>query len=167
MSNDVNDFLFGGGARAFQFAELNDVCHGIVINADMRQQTSLEGELLSWDDGRPRMQLVVELQTDDRIDSDDDGIRTIYAKGGRFEVATGEGLSMKDAIADAIKEVVRDPKRRSIDPGDELWVGYTGLGKARKGYNAPKLYSAKFKKASQSVKASDLFGDESPLDTGV
>lgn len=164
MSNDVNDFLFGGGAKAFQFNQIGDICRGTVLKADLRQQTSMEGQLLSWDDGRPRMQLVVEMQTNDHDDDDDDGIRTLYAKGGRFEIAEGEGQSMRDAIADAMKAV----GAKSLDPGDELAVGFTGLGKAKRGYSAPKLYAASFRKGHTSVKAADLFGDEqTPIDTGV
>ena len=164
MSNDVNEYLFGGGAKAFQFNTIGDICRGTVVKAEMRQQTSIEGVPLNWDDGRPRMQLVVELQTDEHVDDDDDGIRTLYAKGGRFEIAEGEGQSMRDAIADAMKE----QKEKSLDPGDELAVGFTGLGKAKRGYSAPKLYAASFRKGRKSVKASDLFGDEpTPIDTGV
>lgn len=164
MSNDVNDFLFGGGAKAFQFNEVGDICRGTVVKAEMAQQTSMEGEALTWSDGRKRMQLVITVQTGEHVDDDDDGIRTLYAKGGRFEIATGEGSSMKDAIADAMKEA----KAKSIDPGDEIAVGYTGVGKpSQRGYSPPKLYAASFRKGRTSVKASDLFGDDTPLETGV
>lgn len=157
MSNDVNNFLFEGGAKAFQWGETpGTICRGTIESAELRQQTSLDdNKPLTWDDGRPRMMLVITLQTADRDDEDDTGVRAIYAKGGRFEVASGEGQSMRDAIADAVKAA----GAKSIDPGDELAVGFTGRGKAKRGYTAPKLYSANFKKATASVAASDLFGD--------
>lgn len=161
MSNDVNDYLFGGGAKAFQFENIGDICHGTVISAEIRQQTSMEGEALVWADGTPRKQLVIVVQTDE-ISDEDDGQRTLFAKGGRFEVATGEGTSMRDAIADAM----RLAQAKSLDPGDELWVGYTGIGKGRRGFSPPKLYSAKFRKASAGVKAADIFGD-TPAEQGV
>jgi hypothetical protein len=165
MSSDVNDFLFSGGARAFPFENVGDIVKGTVIRADVKQQTAIDsGELLTWPDGRPRMQLVVELQTDLHESDEDDGVRTIFAKGGRYEIASGEGMSMKDAIADAVKAAKAD----GINPGDELAVGYTGVGKpTQRGYTAPKLYAASFRPASKSVKAADLFGDETPIDTGV
>lgn len=168
MTNDVNEYLFGGGAKAFAFDHIGDICRGTVIKAELRQQSSLEGELLTWTDGRPRMQLVITMQTDEHDSDDDDGIRTLYAKGGRFEIAEGEGTSMRDAIADAIKAT----GAKSLDPGDQLAVGYTGNGKGRKGYNPPKLYAASFKKGRTSVTASDLFGEtmaeqQTPIDTGV
>jgi hypothetical protein len=158
MSNtDVNSFLFEGGAKSFQWGETpGTICRGTIESAEMRQQTSLEdNKPLFWDDGRPRMMLVITLQTAEHDGDDDDGKRTIYAKGGRFEVADGEGTSMRDAIAQAVK----DAGASSIEPGDELAVGFTGRGKAKRGYTAPKLYAASFKKAAASVSASDLFGD--------
>jgi hypothetical protein len=156
MSNDVNSFLFEGGAKSFQFNKIGDICRGVIESVELRQQTSLDdNKPLVWDDGRPRMMLVVTLQTTDRDGDDDTGMRSIYAKGGRFEVAEGEGTSMRDAIAQAVKDVGAS----SIDPGDELAVGYTGNGKPKRGQSAPKLYSASFRKATASVSAADLFGD--------
>lgn len=168
MSNhdDINDFLFQAGARAFPFNEMGDVVRGTIESAEMRQQTSLDdNKPLFWPDGSPRKQLVIVLQTELHDTDDDDGKRTIYAKGGRFEAEKGEGLAMRDAIADA----VRAAKATKLEPGDELAVGFTGEGRAKRGFSAPKLYSASFRKATKSVSASDLFGDEqpSPLETGV
>jgi hypothetical protein len=163
MNDDVNEYLFQSGARAFQFENVGDICHGTVVSAQVRQQTSLEGEALVWADGTPRKQLVIVVQTDEVTD-DDDGQRSLFAKGGNYEIMTGDGTSMRDAIADAMKL----QKASKLETGDELWVGYTGIGKARKGYSPPKLYSAKFRKGHSSVNASDIFGPEpSPLDTGV
>lgn len=157
MSNDVNAFLFEGGAKSFQWGETpGTVCRGTIESAELRQQTSLDdNKPLTWDDGRPRMQLVITLQTAERDSDDDTGLRSIYAKGGRYEIAEGEGQSMRDAIAQAVK----DAGATSIDPGDELAVGFTGRGKAKRGYTAPKLYAASFRKATASVSAADLFDD--------
>lgn len=162
MSNDVNTFLFEGNARSFPFERVGDIVKGTIVACDLRQQTSLEdNKPLFWADGTPRRQLVITLQTNLSTTDDDDGQRTIYAKGGRYEVATGEGMSMRDAIADAVKAA----GAKTMDPGDELAVGFTGEGKAKRGYNAPKLYAASFRKATQSVSAADLFND--PAESGV
>jgi hypothetical protein len=155
MSNDVNDFLFSQGGKSFKFERIGDTVKGEVVKAEIRQQTSLEGALLTWDDGSPRKQLVITIQTDAHDTDDDDGVRTIYAKGGNFEIAKGEGQSMRNAIADAVKDAGAD----RLDPGDELAVAFTGESKARRGYSPAKLYVAGFKKATHSVKASDLFGE--------
>lgn len=157
MSNDVNDFLFAQGGKSFKFERIGDTIKGEIIKAEVRQQTSMDGQLLTWDDGSPRKQLVVTIQTDAHDTDDDDGVRSIYAKGGNFEIAKGEGTSMRNAIAEAVK----DAGASSLDPGDELAVCFTGESKAKRGYSPAKLYVAGFKKATHSVKAADLFGDGS------
>ena len=155
MSQSATDFLFAGGAKSFAFNEFGDTVAGEIVTAEVRQQTSIEGELLTWPDGKPRQQLVITLQTKLHDNDDDDGLRTIYAKGGRFDVAKGEGSSMRDAIAEAVRLV----GAKSIDPGDELAVSYTGEGSAKRGYNAPKLYTAGYRKAKASISEKDLFGE--------
>lgn len=155
MSNDTNDFLFGGSGKAFKWENMGDVCVGIIESCEVQQQTSMEDNTpLTWADGSPRMQLVITLQTEYRDDDEDDGIRRLFAKGGKWETAQGSGTSMKDAIADA----VRKAGAKSLDSGAKLTVGFTGLGKSRnRGYQAPKLFQAKYEKPTQSVSAEALF----------
>lgn len=154
MSNEAEEF-FSGSAKAFQFDRIGDTVSGEIIEMVKRQQTSLsDNTKLYWDDGSPRMMLVITLQTDDVTD-EDNGERTVYVRGGRFEVASGRGSSMKDAIADALKqENLRAPRI-----GDKLTVAYSGEGKGKKGYTPPKLYTAGYQK-SVSQEASGFF-DES------
>lgn len=153
--DDINNFLSGGGAKSFPFEAIGDSVEGTIVDAEVRQQTSMEGELLTWADGKPRMQLVITLQTELREGENDDGLRTIYAKGGRFDVAKGEGSSMRDAIAEAVQTA----KASKLEEGDSLVVVYSGLGVAKRGYQAPKLYTAGFRKAKASVSADALFSD--------
>ena len=155
MSNDVNDFLFAGGAKAFQFNTIGDKCSGVIESADVRQQTSMEGEKLEWSDGSPRMQLVLTLKTAAHDTDDDDGLRTLYAKGGNFDIAQGSGMAMRNAIADAVKQ----SGAKTLDAGDHLDVAFSGYGVAKRGYQAPKLYVARFRKAETSVDVNDLFDD--------
>jgi hypothetical protein len=152
----ANDFLMMEGGKSFPFEKLNDVCIGEVISAEVRQQTDLEsGEKLFWPDGQERKQLVITLQTSLKTSDEDDGVRTIYAKGGKFDTADGEGTSMKEAIATA----VRQGGGTGLNPGDQLAVAYTGNGvKKNRGFNPPKLYSASWKPAQPaSVSGADLF----------
>jgi hypothetical protein len=157
MSNDVQDFLFSGGVKAAKFEALGDLIEGTVTDAVIAQQTSMESnEPIFWPDGRPRMQLVVTLQTSLNDDDDDNGLRKIYAKGGRYEVASGKGQSMKDAIADA----VRKSGAKSLETGGKLKVGYTGEGKkTSRGYSAPKLFTAAYSVPVAAVAVADLFDD--------
>jgi len=160
MPNDeVNDFLFSEGGNAARFDEMGDRVSGTIIERHMAQQTSMDtNEPLTWQDGRPRMQLIITLATDERgMGDDDDGSRRLYAKGGNYEVATGSGIAMKNAIADAVKAA----GSRSLDPGGKLTVVFTGEGKkTNRGYNAPKLYKAKYEPPVAVVTEEDLFGRE-------
>lgn len=153
--SDVQDFLFGGGGKAAKFETIGDTIEGVITDVTVSQQTSMEDNTpLTWADGRPRMQLIVTLQTDAREGEDDDGVRKLYAKGGKYEAASGTGTSMKDAVADAVKKAGAS----SLDSGGWLKVGYSGEGKkTNRGYSAPKLYRATYKAPVASVAADDLF----------
>lgn len=156
VSKDANDLLMQAGGKAFPFEHLNDVVTGDIVSAEVRQQTDVDtGEKLFWTDGSPRNQLVITLQTGLGNGDDDDGIRQIFAKGGKHDIADGTGQSMKDAIAKA----VRDGGGTGLNPGDKLAVAWTGNGvKKNRAFNAPKLYSASWKPATPaSVGAADLF----------
>lgn len=157
MSKEVTDFLFGGGGKAFKFDEIGDTVEGRIEDVKVAQQTSMEtNEPLTWSDGRPRNQLVVTLRTELRDDNDDDGIRMLYAKGGNYEVASGTGTSMKDAISDALRKA----QSKTIDEGGWLKVGYTGEGKkTNRGFSAPKLYRAQYEPPKATVAADDLFDE--------
>lgn len=162
--NEFDDFLFGGGAKAFAFDDIGDTCTGTITDLTTQQQTSIEGEKLEWSDGSPRMQMVITLATDERdpANENDDGKRTLYAKGGRFDIASGRGTSMRDAIAEAIKAA----KAPGIRVGDRLAVSFTGMGVKRKaGQNAPKLYSAGYEVAAPpAVSLDDLFSKTEQAD---
>lgn len=156
MTN-ANDFLMGGGGKAAKFENLGDQVSGTITNLQVSQQTSLEDSApLTWNDGSPRMQLVVTLATDLHDDDNDDGLRRVYAKGGKFEVAEGSGASMKDCIADA----VRRSGAKNIEEGGKLTVAFTGLGKkTNRGYSAPKLFKARYEPPKQTVAVDDLFDE--------
>jgi hypothetical protein len=156
MSN-TDDFLFGGSGQAAKFEDIGDTVEGEITDAVVTQQTHMETqEPLTWADGSPRMQLVITLQTDDKS-ADDDGLRRVFAKGGKYEVASGTGTSMKDAIADAVKKA----GARSLEVGGRLKVGYTGEGKkTNRGFSAPKLYRATYSAPVKSVSASELWDED-------
>lgn len=158
MSNQaVNDFLFAQGGKAFSFENIDDAVEGEILNCELRQQTDVQTqEPKTFNDGTPMMQIVITLQTKLHETDDDDGIRTVYAKGGRYDVASGTGTSMRDAIAEAVKTSGAD----RLEEGGQLVVAFTGLGvKKNKGQNAPKLYTAGYRKPKASVSASALFSD--------
>lgn len=155
--DEANSYLFASGSKSFQFNDINDIVRGTIESAEVKQQTSIEGELLTWQDGTPRKQLVITLQTNLKDDDDDDGLRTIYAKGGRYDVQSGSGKSMRDAIVEAVKAA----GGKEIKVGDELAVCFSGMGKVKqRGQSAPKLYEASYKVSQTAVSGRDLFGDD-------
>lgn len=128
-----------GTSRSAKFDEVGDRIEGIIVSAEVKPQTDIEtGEIKRWTDGRPVEQWVIVLQTDIRDGEDDDGQRTLYAKGGKFDAASGSGQSMMEAIKAAANG-------RAIEEGGNLVVAHSGLGKKKNAaYSAPKLYKAKY-----------------------
>lgn len=146
----------GGGSKAWSAENIGDKISGRIRLVERRQQRNLDnGQLETWPDGQPRMITYIELETDERDDDDDDGVRALYAKGGRnHEPAQGTGTSMEVAIAEAVKAAGCN----SIDEGATLAVAHTGLAKPQtRGFNPAKLYRAQYKPPVSSVSADDLF----------
>jgi len=146
----------GGGAKAWSAENMGDKVVGKIILVERRQQRALDGgKLETWDDGSPRMLTYIELQTDERESDEDDGIRSLYCKGGKnHEVAQGSGTSMEVAVAEA----ARAAGATSIDEGAMLAVQHTGIAKVSiRGHNPAKLYKASYKPPVSSVSADDLF----------
>jgi len=157
MSEDISGFLFGGGGKAAKFDNLGDSVEGTITDCRLAQQTDMETQApLTWSDGSPRMQLIITLQTEQSDGENDDGVRRLFCKGGNYEIASGSGKSLKDAVGDAVKKA----GVKSLDEGGTLKVAYTGEGKrTNRGFSAPKLYKASYKAPVASVAAEDLFGD--------
>lgn len=132
--NDSASFLSGGGAPAAKFRKIGDTVTGVITSEPrLEQQRDFEtGNPLVWSDGNPRMQLVVEVQTDE-VDAsipDDDGRRRFFIKG-----------AMKSAVAQAVKA----SGRKQLDVGGRLSISYSHDGEAsRPGLNPPRQYKASY-----------------------
>lgn len=131
---DANDFLMGGGIPAAKFETIGTTVSGqICAQPEVTQQSDLDtGKPLFWDDGRPRMQLVVTVQTDQRDPeiTDDDGKRKFYIRA---------------KLQDAVRAAVRASQAKGLEVGGTLAITYVADGEQKKrGYNPPKLYSATY-----------------------
>ena len=132
--HNVDSFLFGSGKSA-SFPHIGSSITGTVsAPPELQQQRDMEsGKPLTWDDGNPRMQMVITLDTDERDpeDPDDDGTRRLFVKSG-----------MKPAIARAVNAAGAS----RIEVGWRLTVTYTADDNARKkkGFSAPKIYEATY-----------------------
>lgn len=141
MTQNPNDFLLGGAGKSASFHNVGDCVTGkIVTTPEVRQKTKMgTGEPEKWDNGDPKMQLVVTLATDQRdpADADDDGVRKLYVSGSKKP----ESKSMHAAVAAAV--VASGAK--GLEVGGTLTVTYTGDGVSKTaGFNPPKQYSATY-----------------------
>lgn len=136
MTNDVNEFLNQGGVPSAKFDAVGKVVKGTVTAAEVQQQRDFDtGQPKNWDDGKPMMQLVITLQTDERDPEveDDEGLRRLFAKGN---------------MLNAIREAVRKSGGK-LENGGKLAVKYTGDGEAKKrGFSPPKIYTAQYEAPS-------------------
>ncbi|MFT4258023.1 hypothetical protein [Microbacterium sp.] len=134
MSNTLDDLIAGGGKTA-KFEKPGTTWSGVVVKAEPRQATNFDtGKPDHWDDGQPKMQAVVSIQTDLREDETDDGVRAIYIK------MWGD---QKKAFRLAAQQAGGAPH-----PGDIFTATYYADGeKPQRGF-APKLFRYEIKKKS-------------------
>jgi len=94
MTNPADSF-FGESSPSAKFDAIGTTVGGVItrIGEPMQQTDFSSGKPLTWDDGTPRMQLPVTVQTDLRDPSNplDDGKRTLYVKG-EMKKAIGAAL---------------------------------------------------------------------------
>jgi hypothetical protein len=137
---DPNAFLMGSGVKSASFAGTPPITYSgpIVAPPEVRQQTKLEdGTPLTFADGSPRLQLIVQIQTTERVDADDDGVRSLYIKA-----------NSQKAVADA----VRKAGATGLEVGGVLTLTYTAddLVNAKRGFTPPKLYAATYQPPNTS-----------------
>jgi hypothetical protein len=154
-TDEVNAFLQSQGAKAFPFENVGDAVSGIIIDMAMRQQTDINtGEPQFWADGSPKRMMVLTLQTELQADENDDGIRSVYLRGGNYTVASGKGTSSLTALRDAL----RAAGVKELETGGKLALAYTGTGtKSNNAFTAPKLYSCKYEAPTRNVSVDELF----------
>lgn len=128
------DDAMTSGAPAAQFKAVGAVVRGTILSAQMAQQRDMQsGKLAFWDDGNPKTQILIVLQTTERSDEieDDTGQRMLYVK---------KPSNMLAAIAKAL-----GPVKLSQAIGGELAIKYIGDGEpTKRGYNPPKKFAARF-----------------------
>lgn len=131
---DANDFLMSAGVKSASFASIGDSVTGFIASKpEVQHQTDFEtSEPLYWKDGKPRLQLKVILQTEDRDpeDQDDDGQRAVYIKGN---------------MQQAVSKAVRAAKAGGLAVGGKLRIKYVANGAGQRGKNPPKLYEALYR----------------------
>lgn len=148
---DPNSLLTGGGGRSAKFENPGDIVAGEVTALRTTQQTDIDGTPKFWDNGDPRWQVVVSLQTGLTEDADDDGIRNLYVKGGM------KTPTMQKAVSDAL----RGAGVKILEEGGRLEVAFIGLGTPSKpGLSAPKQYAARYTPPSAAVNLDAVFNQQ-------
>lgn len=141
----------GSGARTAKLSEKGDKVIGVVESATIRQSRDGDGNPDFWDDGNPKEQVVVIVQTDlDEGEDDegrpDDGRRAIYIKtwGNQWR-----------ALNKAVKEAETD----DVYAGTTFGAKVIGLGeKLKKAWKPEKLFA--FKVEAPKVSSGANFDDD-------
>jgi hypothetical protein len=148
--DEANEFLLAGGVISAKFETADTTVTGSICRPpEVQQQREIDtGKPKFWEDGKPRQQIVVHLQTTSRDPEieDDDGIRALYVRGNMLR---------------AVREAVRKAGAK-LEVGGVLTVTYTSDGERKAaGFNPPKLYTAAYVPAAQAAVA-DALGDPAP-----
>jgi hypothetical protein len=124
---DTLDDLLGAAAPALTFPEIGTSYTGVILNMAKGIQRDPDGTERTFDDGTPRPQGIITLQTDEHDDDDDDGQRRLFVKG---------------AMIKSYREACRRAKVRGPRIGDTITVAYTADGEKKgRGMNPPKLFT--------------------------
>jgi hypothetical protein len=143
MSYDDAEGFLGGGGPALKFpTKGTSWTLTITDEPEMQQQTDFDsGDLLFWDDGKPRMQMIIHgtVPEAQREDDEDDGERRLFVKSG---------------LVKALRQAMRDAKAKAPAPGGVLTVAYVKDGpKPARGYPA-KVYEASYVPPAPKARAS-------------
>lgn len=125
--------LFESSSKGVKFDTIGASIQGTVKSAPRERQQTKYGtqEPDFWPNGDPKMQILVDLQTDQRLDANDDGERTLYVASKNMKKAIGEAIRAANAS--------------DIAPGGVLTVSYVGNDPASKNpANPAKLYQAQY-----------------------
>lgn len=150
---DANALLMGSGGRSAKFESVGDTIIGDIMRVETRQMTEIGGgKLLTWPDGNPKMQLVVQLLVDEQQDEDDDGLRNLY-------------VPIPSAMSKAIADAVRKAGEHGLGIGGKLGVKFSKTEPAKvKGYSPQKIYTASYKRPEVSL---GQFDGEPPQDADL
>lgn len=140
MSNEIDDLLAGGGAagKGLKFDTVGTAYSGVVVSADKRAFTNIQtGSPEFWEDGKPKEQIVIGIQTDQRDPAieNDDGVRYDYIKAW--------GVQLK-ALREAARQAGGSPA-----VGDTYSVKFVREEPSKtRGFNPTKVYEYGIKKGN-------------------
>jgi hypothetical protein len=147
--NDPNALLMESGIPAVAFEAKGDVVCGEIIRVAASQQTDFTTKApLFYEDGKPRMQIVVTLRCREGDYTPngptDDGMRKLYIKG-QMQVA------VRDAVVAARADGLAEGGTLAVKWDDEK-------PPEKRGHHPQKLYVAQYKPPAPANAVTDLLG---------
>lgn len=151
---DQEGFLAGGSPTAAfnkwkrpgDFVE-GTICADPTVSQQTDQQTR---EPLTWPDGRPRMQLLLDVQTDLRSDEDDTGVRRIYVKG--------------KSLTEQARAALKKADRKRFDVGGKLRVTFVRSEKVKSSdINESNIWAVEYEPPSHEAMLAAQGSGEDPL----
>lgn len=129
----LDELLSGSGAKSFFNADSQpgQSVTGVLDLIETSQMRDFQTKQPAyWNDGRPRMQIHIVLQTTlhDPSIEDDDGRRSLWIKGW--------GIQLK-----AFREACRQAGVKAPKAGDTMTATFTGLGERGNAPQPPKVYA--------------------------
>jgi len=125
---------FWGGAASISFDDRKGYVKGTprggqIISKNISNQTKMgTGEVLTWNDGSPRKQMVLLLQTAERADPQDNGQRQLFIKGD---------------LPRAVREAFQAVSASDVEIGGWIYAAWVDEKPAKQaGYNPQKIFKA-------------------------
>lgn len=133
---DGNEFLFRSTTPAIKFPVIGSTVVGMITKVPKVTEVTdpATKEVKRWQNGQPKMQVIIDLQTELKETPDDDGTRTLWAKG-----------QMQQAIRDAVIEA----RCKILEVGGILQVTYAADKPTN--LNPQKIYTARYWPPQQGV----------------
>lgn len=136
---DPNALLTGKSVPSISFkdAKVGDSFTGVISELETAQVRNYEtGDPEFWEDGKPKLQIVVTLETAYGDGADDDGQRKVYLFGQKLQAA---------------REALKAAGLDKLEIGSEFTITYSGTKpSSNKKYNDVKLYSIAVKKGTSN-----------------
>lgn len=147
---DPNDLLSSKSVPSVSFkdAKVGDSFTGTITNLETAQVRNYDsGEPEFWDDGKPKLQIVVTLKTD-YIDPElegDDGTRKVYLAGQKLTAA---------------KQAMKEAGIQKLEKGFKFTISYVGTKpSSNKKYNDVKLYGIAIVPSKSNADVDALLAD--------
>ena len=128
-----NDLFSGGSTSAFnKNSVVGETVSGPIVSAVQRQVTDYVTKAPeTWDNGDPKLQAVITIKTDLRVDENDEGNRSIYIKTWGLD---------KQALIAAVQAAGFADVNSALAPGNIFTASFTGTQPSKYGSDQ-KIYA--------------------------